>query len=252
MIIINADDWGRSKRETDVALSCYKKGRITSATAMVFMEDSARSAELAKAEGIDVGLHLNFSQIFTGEVRSGILTEYHNSIVRFLTINKYCSFIYNPFLRRQFRYLYEAQVEEFLRLYGRPPSHVDGHHHMHLCSNMLFGGIISKGTKVRRNFSFFPAEKNILNRAYRSLVDLWLARRYTVTNYFIALSQYLQPDRMVRVAELARVGTVEIMTHPANPKENTCLMSNEFLVMVRELEKGTYASLAPVFCRKRV
>ena len=30
MLIINADDWGRSKIETDVALRCYKKGKITS------------------------------------------------------------------------------------------------------------------------------------------------------------------------------------------------------------------------------
>ena len=31
MLIINADDWGRSLAETDAALECYKAGRITSA-----------------------------------------------------------------------------------------------------------------------------------------------------------------------------------------------------------------------------
>src|SRR5437588_264599 len=37
MIIINADDWGRSEAETDIALRCFKAGRITSVTAMVLV-----------------------------------------------------------------------------------------------------------------------------------------------------------------------------------------------------------------------
>ena len=65
MLIINADDWGRSVAETDAALRCYKEGRITSVSAMVFMEDSERAAELAKENELDVGLHLNFTDKFT-------------------------------------------------------------------------------------------------------------------------------------------------------------------------------------------
>jgi predicted glycoside hydrolase/deacetylase ChbG (UPF0249 family) len=37
MLIINADDFGRSTVETDAILGCYKAGRITSVSAMVFM-----------------------------------------------------------------------------------------------------------------------------------------------------------------------------------------------------------------------
>jgi predicted glycoside hydrolase/deacetylase ChbG (UPF0249 family) len=37
MLIVNADDWGRSVAETDSALRCYQAGRITSVSAMVFM-----------------------------------------------------------------------------------------------------------------------------------------------------------------------------------------------------------------------
>src|SRR5437868_14435949 len=40
---LNADDWGRSGAETDAALRCYKGGRITSVSAMVFMQDSERA-----------------------------------------------------------------------------------------------------------------------------------------------------------------------------------------------------------------
>ena len=65
MLIINADDWGRSVAETDAALKCFRERRITSVSAMVFMGDSERAAELAKENKLDVGLHLNFTDRFT-------------------------------------------------------------------------------------------------------------------------------------------------------------------------------------------
>jgi len=49
MLIINADDFGRSELETDVILKCYHERRITSTTAMVFMADSVRAADLGRA-----------------------------------------------------------------------------------------------------------------------------------------------------------------------------------------------------------
>lgn len=243
MIIINADDWGRSKTETDAALSCYRNGRITSVTAMVFMEDSGRAAELAKETGIDVGLHLNLTQRFSGKVHDRSLKEYHDRIIRFLTYNKYAFLIYNPALRKAFQYVYQAQFNEFVCLYGKPPSHIDGHHHQHLCTNMLLNRVILTGEKVRRNFYFWPDEKGPMNRTYRRLVDLLLARRYRLTDFFFALSQCLQNDRLTRVTELARTANVEIMTHPANAIEHAYLMSDDFLARLDRLEQGTYSLL---------
>lgn len=132
MLIINADDWGRSVAETDAALKCCKGGRITSLSAMVFMEDSERAADLAKENELDVGLHLNFTEKFTANQCPRTLSNYHHQIVRFLRGTKYSQLLYNPFLRKEFAYSYEAQADEFARLYSQPPSHIDGHHHMHL------------------------------------------------------------------------------------------------------------------------
>ena len=73
-------------------------------SAMVFMEDSRRAADLAKDAGIDVGLHLNLTQPFSGEMPAKSLTDHHDRIVRFLTSGKYAFLIYNPALTAQFRY----------------------------------------------------------------------------------------------------------------------------------------------------
>jgi predicted glycoside hydrolase/deacetylase ChbG (UPF0249 family) len=243
MLIINADDWGRSRIETDVALQCYKKGRITSVSAMVFMEDSERAAEIAKQNQIDVGLHLNFSERFTGENHPGTLGGYHQRIVRFLTRSKYSQLLYNPFLQRGFAYSCEAQAKEFVRLYGKSPSHIDGHHHMHLCANLLFSKSIPVGTKMRRNFSFWPGEKSALNRAYRRLVDGWLTRKYRLPDYFFDLTQSIREKKLERVAALAKSGDVELMTHPNLPSEMKFLMSDEMDVLLGGIEVGTFARL---------
>jgi len=152
MVIINADDWGKTRRDTDAALACFERGRITSVSAMVFMEDSARAAAIAIDKGIDAGLHLNFTERFTAPPPSRELMIRHERVARCLTANRYSFLLYRPGLTSDLHYIYRAQFEEFAKLYGRPPAHIDGHHHQHLCTNMLVDGIIAKGTKVRRSF----------------------------------------------------------------------------------------------------
>lgn len=241
MLIINADDWGRSVAETDAAVRCFKNGRITSVSAMVFMEDSGRAAELAGENRLDVGLHLNFDERFTGDSYSGTLAKYQSRLVRFLKWTKYSQLLYNPFLRKAFSYSYQAQAEEFVRLFGKPPSHIDGHHHMHLCANLLCSKLIPAGMKMRRNFSFWPGEKSLLNRAYRGLVDRWLARRYRLADYFFDLTQCIEEKKLDRVAALARSSNVELMTHPIVHAEEEHLMSDEFQETLQRLEVGGYA-----------
>jgi predicted glycoside hydrolase/deacetylase ChbG (UPF0249 family) len=243
MLIVNADDWGRSAGETDRALSCVQNGRVTSVTAMVFMQDSHRAAAIAKEASLDVGLHLNLTQPFTAEVSDARLLQVHRRIVRFLRASKYALLFYHPLLRDAFGFAYRAQAAEFERLYGRPPSHIDGHQHMHLCSNMLMDEIIPSGTKVRRSFSFFPGEKDFINRFYRRWVDRKLARRHRLTDYFFALSQNLAPQKLARVARLASSASVELMTHPVAPAEYELLLGDVFQNLMESVQKSGYASL---------
>jgi len=232
VLIINADDWGRSRAETNAALACHEKAKITSVSAMVFMKDSERAAEVAKANDIEAGLHLNFDELFTARNYPPRLAECHDRTRRHLISNKYAQLLYNPFLRREFSYSYQTQVEEFVRLFDRPPSHIDGHHHMHLCANVLLSNIIPAGTKMRPNFSFWPGEKSWLNRTYRRLIDRRLARRFQLPDYFFDLTQCVQENKLDRVAALA---------HPVVQSESEFLISHEFQVILENLEVGSYA-----------
>jgi chitin disaccharide deacetylase len=243
MLIINADDWGRNKTATDNSMVCFKNGRITSVSAMVFMEDSQRAAELALEHGLDAGLHLNFTTKFDQNIISNKLLECQQHITAFLQKNKYCFLLYNPVLRGDFHYVFSTQYEEYIRLYHKKPTHIDGHHHMHLCTNILVDRLIPKNSKVRRSFSFTSGEKSTVNRLYRSLVDWWLQRRYQCTDFFFSIEPILKSDRLRRIVELSLVHNVELMVHPEKQDEYSYLLSTEYMEIIRNKKMESYRAL---------
>lgn len=240
MLIINADDFGENKLCTDRIISCFKKGTVTSTSAMVFMEDSERSAELALDHKIEAGLHLNFSLKFNGNGKLGELCKRQERIANFLTKTKYNILIYNPALVNHFKYVFKAEYEEFVRLYSKVPSHINGHRHLHLCMNMIIHGIIPEGSKIRRNFTFQRGEKDIFNRLYRRIMDRVIMRKYKITNYFFDIVP-ITHKRVSQIVDYARSGIVELMVHPEREKEYTYLMSDEFWHVISDVPKGGYS-----------
>jgi hypothetical protein len=108
---------------------------------------------------------------------------------------------------------------------------------------MLFDGIIPRGQKVRRNFSFWPGEKSLVNRAYRRVVDRRLARKYRLTDYLFNLAECMNDSKLARVLALAKTGRVELETHPCKEVEHTFLMSEAFGEKLRGIQTAPYAAL---------
>lgn len=227
VLIVNADDWGRNVETTDRIVECVLRGAVSSASAMVFMEDSERAAALARERGVDVGLHLNFTTPFSSTAASGRLTEHHERVAHFLLRSRLSQVVYHPGLAGSFECVVAAQLEEFRRLYGADPDRIDGHHHMHLCANVLFGELMPAETLVRRNFSFAPGEKGWINRFYRKSVDERLKRRHRLVDFLFSLAPVQTVDRLERIFSLARHAVVELETHPVNPEEFRFLISGE-------------------------
>lgn len=217
-LIINADDWGRDGATTQSILDCITRGSVSSVSAMVFMEDSERSAKIAGEHNIDAGLHLNFTTPFSSGVATARLREHQARVTRYLRRTRWAPAIFNPNLLNSFECVTAAQLEEYERLYGVKTTRIDGHHHMHLCANVLMAKLLPPGTRVRRNFSFAPGEKTWGNRFYRSLVDLAIARRHSITDYFFSLPP-INAKRIEHIFSLAEKFTVEVETHPVNPLE---------------------------------
>jgi hypothetical protein len=182
------------------------------------MEDSERAASLAHTHSVDAGLHLNLTEAFTAPDIPMKLREHHEKLVRFLRGGRRGMLLPNQLLAGSFEYLVHAQLEEFERLYGTRPRHIDGHHHIHLCANVRRQNLLPAGTSVRRNFTFASGERSWLNRRIRAMQDRRLARRHTLTDYFFDLVP-MSPHRLRRILDLAAQGDVEIECHPERDAE---------------------------------
>jgi predicted glycoside hydrolase/deacetylase ChbG (UPF0249 family) len=228
MLIIDADDLGRDAAATDTTLECFQAGRLSCASAMVFMGDSERGFNAARSAGLRLGLHINFTHCFDGIHCPPSIARSQRRIQRFLKLSKYSLIAYNPFLTRDFRAVFNAQLAEFRRLYGSEPLHFDGHQHMHLATNMLLHRIIPAGVRVRRSFSFASRDKGWLNRAYRSAVDRSLAKAHPITDLFFALSTQLETGDFRHLLMQSRGRLVELMIHTWNPPELQWLTGEGF------------------------
>jgi predicted glycoside hydrolase/deacetylase ChbG (UPF0249 family) len=240
MLIINADDWGASSFITGRIKEFIDKGIANSTSAMVFMKDSNNAAELAKEMRIDTGLHFNVTEPLTQENISPLLKEKHQQLIRYLRKSKLSQVIYNPFLHKEFEYVFKAQYEEYERLYGKAPSRIDGHQHMHLCTNMLIGNFIPRKTRVRRTYTFAFGEKDIINRSYRIVVDQIITKRYECTRFFYSLGEVMykngikQLETLKSILGLAHTDSIEIHIHPHMQTDYEYCQSDQFIELDRQ------------------
>ena len=218
-VIVNADDWGRDRYTTGRSLECFLLGAVSSVSAMVFMEDSERAADLSRQHGVDAGLHLNFTLPFSAGQCSVQLRERQQRLSSALSSNRFAPALYHPFLAASFEYVVKAQLEEYERLYGTATKRLDGHHHMHLCANVLMQELLPEGAIVRRNLSFARGEKGFFNRVYRHRQDRRLARRQRLADFFFDLQPMEPRQRLEDIFDLAERFDIEVETHPVRDEE---------------------------------
>ena len=252
LLIVNADDWGRDQETTDRMFECVLYGTVSSVSAMVLMEDSERAAAIARERGIDAGLHLNFTTRFSAPNCPSRLEKRQQEIAAYLLRRRFNPVVFHPGLMRSFEYVVKAQLDEFFRLYGTSPDRIDGHHHMHLCANVLLGRLLPPGTLVRRNFSFQPGEKSLANRLYRKAVDHRLARRHRLVDFLFSLAPLETKGRLERIRSLAREFIVEVETHLVNGDEYRFLKGDEVARWTEDVPIASRFAIPGKGCGRRI
>ena len=114
---------------------------------------------------------------------------------------------------------------------------------MHLCVNMMISNLFPTGSKVRKSFTFGAGDKNILNRLYRQMLNLYISKRYLSTDYFFDIVSIRKYDRLKKVASLAVNKKVEIEVHPENKDEFNFILSGEFHDIIKGIEIGGFLCL---------
>jgi predicted glycoside hydrolase/deacetylase ChbG (UPF0249 family) len=243
VLIINADDLGRDIVATDTCLDCFRRKRITSASIMVFMADSERAAGLANQENLETGLHLNLVLPYEASRISERARQAQETAARFFRKGPWTQVVYNPFIGKAVATAFDSQLEEFRRLFGKEPAHINGHKHFHLSLNMVFGGVLPAGSAVRRSFTFYKGEKNLINIGYRRMVDAWLLKRHISSDAFFSLKPVSDQARLERIFSLSRTSCVELMVHPWSPDQYALLTGERFLQWAGSVELGGFLAL---------
>jgi chitin disaccharide deacetylase len=110
--IVNADDFGMSAGINQGILEAHLDGIVTSTSVMVNMPHSLEAADLSERSSLSLGLHVNF----TGESADPIAA------------------LAAP---RDWRSELEAQLDTFVTLTGRLPTHLDSHQNVHFDPRLL-------------------------------------------------------------------------------------------------------------------
>lgn len=127
-LIVNADDWNLTGGVSRGILEAHRQGIVTSTTALVNLPpDEASLAELRAAPALGVGLHLNLTwgrPLSPPEAVPSLVDDegHFRRDPRAVTARA------KPMEARQ---ELEAQIEAFETLFGRRPTHLDSHHHLH-------------------------------------------------------------------------------------------------------------------------
>ena len=243
MLIINADDLGEFELATDSILSCHRRRLITSASAMVFMADSERAAEAASTANLETGLHLNLDRPFTAREVPPRLRGLQAAVADYLNSWKGAHVVYNPLLDRGFHDVFRYQYDAYCLLYGKEPAFINGHHHRHLCMNMLAGRVIPLGLRVRRDFSPERGDLRSVRGWYRRLVDRYLVRRHPCTDWFFSIEPTDDRPRFEWIIQRADTSVVELMVHPAKAGQLTFLMGAYYRSQIDRVLRGPFNTL---------
>lgn len=256
LLVVNADDWGGFREGTDAIESCFAIGAISSTTAMVHMADSRRAAELARERERPTGLHLNLTQPYDAPAVPASVRERQLRLCahfRALSRRRW-TLSPNPRTHRLIADSIRDQLEEFRERYGREPTHVDSHHHVHVCPDVFLSRALARGTKVRQVLSLAPGvqrggARGRVKGFARVAKQRQLARRFHTTERFWCAGELSDGDGAVpiaRAAAYAATHTIEIMVHPSFASDLVVLRSGPWLRALHAAPLGSYAALVRV------
>lgn len=126
-LIVNADDFGLTRGVSEGILDAHRHGIVTSTTVLVTSRIDADLVARAKDSALGIGLHVNFT-LGRPLTRGASLVDEGGRFVR--DARRAAARAKASEVDAELG----AQIERFVDLVGRAPTHLDTHHHVGLFS----------------------------------------------------------------------------------------------------------------------
>jgi predicted glycoside hydrolase/deacetylase ChbG (UPF0249 family) len=238
MLIVNADDFGASPSTSNPIIDLFAGGVVSSASAMVRMRDSARAAPLAREHGLPTGLHLNLTLPFDDASVPAGVRERQRRLTDALGRESWREDGHENPAGRLLDDVIADQLECFRASFGEP-THLDGHHHIHVHRAVLEH---LPGDLPIRPILSVPSRAD----ARPGSRERRLRRRFQCPDLCFAF-EHVHPSLGgdgLEALEHARRRTLEIMVHPQRDPERAALLSAEWRAALSTLPLGSYIDFA--------
>jgi probable F420-dependent oxidoreductase len=187
VLIVNADDFGQSLGINNGVIRAHEEGIVTSATLMVRWPAAPHAAEYARSRtNLSVGLHLDLAE-----------WAYEMDDQRWFKRYEVAPADDESAVSAEI----ERQLDLFVWLLGRPPTHLDSHQHVHLAepvSKLLLRAGRRLGVPVRH---LMPGP--IYNGSF-----------YGQDNRGFPHPEAISVDSLIRIIEGLPTGVTELACHP--------------------------------------
>ena len=131
-VIVNSDDYGLSENTTLATLNAIEHGLCSSTTAIVTGDAFEMGCELFRQHRFpaSLGIHLNLTEgcPVTDGMRLSRFVDTNGHFTKELRFVKKLAYQDECLVATELC----AQIERFLNKWGENPSHIDGHHHIHV------------------------------------------------------------------------------------------------------------------------
>jgi predicted glycoside hydrolase/deacetylase ChbG (UPF0249 family) len=237
LLIVNADDFGVNRRVTEAIVECFASGSISSATAMVWMSDSDRAAADAMERGLPIGLHLNLTLPLNGTLTPELVRARQHEATKYLGRDTWSTTKLRGAQAQLVTDVVAEQLERFRELYGEP-THVDGHHHVHL--HPVVQAAIPDTLPVRPFLRHPRKAQGRMNREERALHKRFLAPRYAFAFEHVhpALGGY-GLDALGRASS----DVLEVMVHPIDGQHDA-LAGDPWRGALERFRLGSYRTFS--------
>ncbi|HTX52799.1 MAG TPA: ChbG/HpnK family deacetylase [Candidatus Baltobacteraceae bacterium] len=203
-LIVNADDFNLTPGVTRGILDGHRYGIITSTTVMVNLPGLEHSRDLAVdgAPDLGLGLHLNFT-LGAPVLPPPAVPSLVDTAGRFHRDRDRLGTAGNP---NEIRAEAAAQVVRFRSVFGRPPTHLDTHYHMHRLEP-VFAVLLDLAAELQVPVrALSPEMAATIRERGLAAVDRAVGD--------VAADAYWTADNLIALIETLGSGVTELMCHP--------------------------------------
>lgn len=213
MIIVNADDFGKSTTTNRAIMQCFSEGVISSSTILANMPFFEEACEMIFAVRLEerIGIHLNITE---GQPLSDSIRQYSRFCDRDgnfrygRSVRHILSAVERIALAKEFN----AQIER-VRGRGLPITHADSHHHVHTDPAIfsVLGPVLRQQRIHFVRLSLNAHRMPLVRRVLKFCFNAWIrSQGFHCTRYSGDLDSFVDARRLGRTTR----SSFEIMVHP--------------------------------------